>query len=91
MPIPVREVYLKEDPPSMFKAIRATTRPCLAFKILAVGRVCDNKGGVEQAFREAFQGIKPADGVIVGIYDRYSDQPLEDAELVRRFSNEKAS
>ncbi len=91
VPIPVREVYLKEDPPRMFRTIRATARPCLAFKILAAGRVCDNKGGVEQAFREAFQAIKPADGVIVGIYDRYSDQPGEDAELVRRFSSEKAS
>ena len=29
--------------------------------------------------------IKPSDGVIVGIYDRYSDQPAEDAELVRRY------
>ena len=29
---------------------------------------------VEQAFRETFAAIKPSDGVIVGIYDRYSDQ-----------------
>lgn len=91
VPIPVREVYLKEDPPRMFQTIRATARPCLAFKILAAGRVCDDKAGVEQAFRETFQGIKPTDGVIVGIYDRYSDQPGEDAELARRFGNEKTS
>jgi len=91
VPIPVREVYLKEDPPRMFKTIQATARPCLAFKILAAGRVCDSKAGVEQAFRETFQGIKPTDGVIVGIYDRYSDQPAEDADLVRRFGPENTA
>jgi hypothetical protein len=91
VPIPVREVYLKEDPPRMFKTIQATTRSCLAFKILAAGRVCDSKAGVEQAFRDAYQGIKPTDGVIVGIYDRYSDQPGEDADLVRRFGHENTA
>ena len=37
-PIPVGEVYLPLDPPRMFQAISQTTRPCLAFKILAAGR-----------------------------------------------------
>jgi len=37
-PIPVGEVYLPQDPPRMFRAIRQTKRPCLAFKILAAGR-----------------------------------------------------
>ena len=85
VPLPVGEVYLKSDPPRMFKAIRQTKRPCLAFKILAAGRLSDHHGWVEQAFRETFAGIKPRDGVIVGIYDRYSNQPAEDAAFVRRF------
>jgi hypothetical protein len=33
-PIPVGEVYLPLDPPRMFKAVRQTKRPCLAFKRL---------------------------------------------------------
>jgi hypothetical protein len=33
------------------------------------------------------ESIKPNDGVIVGMYDRYSDQPAENAALVRRFSS----
>ena len=41
VPIPVGEVYLKSDPPRMFKAIRQTKRPCLAFKILAAGRLSE--------------------------------------------------
>ena len=85
VPLPVGEVYLKSDPPRMFKAIQHTKRPCLAFKILAAGRLSERREWVEQAFRETFAAIKPTDGVIVGIYDRYGDQPAEDAALVRRF------
>jgi hypothetical protein len=91
VPIPVREVYLEEDPPRMFKAMRNTKRPCLAFKILAAGRLSDNKGAVERAFRETYQGIKPQDGVIIGVYDRYSDQQGEDAGYVRQFGNGKST
>ncbi len=83
VPVSVGEVYLKSDPPRMFKAIRQTKRPCLAFKILAAGRRHD----VEQAFQETFAGIKPTDAVIVGIYDRYSDQAGQNAALARRFGS----
>ncbi len=86
VPIPVGEVYLTEDPPRMFKAMRQTRRTCLAFKILAAGRLSDRPAWVEQAFRETYASIKPTDGVIVGIYDRYSDQPAECAALVRKYS-----
>ncbi len=40
---------------------------------------------METAFRDTYAGIKPNDAVIVGIYDRYSDQAAEDAALVRRY------
>jgi hypothetical protein len=85
-PIPPGEVYLPLDPPRMFKVIRQTNRPCLAFKILAAGRLSDRPEWVERAFRETLTGIKPTDGIIIGIYDRYSDQPAQGAELVRRHS-----
>jgi hypothetical protein len=87
VPIPVGEVYLQEDPPRMFRVMRQTKRPCLAFKILAAGRLSERKAWVEKAFRETFKSIKPNDGVIIGIYDRYSDQPAEDADYTRRFSS----
>jgi hypothetical protein len=86
-PIPVGEVYLPKDPPRMFKAVQQTKRTCLAFKILAAGRLSEHPEWVEQAFRQTLAAIKPGDGIIVGIYDRYSDQPAEDAAFVRRFSN----
>ncbi len=86
-PIPVGEVYLPLDPPRMYKMIRQTRRPCLAFKILAAGRLSKTPQLVEQAFRETFTALKPTDGVIVGMYDRFSDQPAENAAMVRRFSS----
>lgn len=90
-PIPVGEVYLPNDPPRMFQAIQKTKRPCLAFKILAAGRLSERPQWVEDAFRNTFKAIKPGDGVIVGIYDRYSDQAAENAALVRRFGSEGRS
>ena len=85
VPLPVGEVYLQEDPPRMFRMVRQTKRPCLAFKILAAGRMAEKPEWVESAFRDTFAAIKPGDGVIVGMYDEYSDQPLENANLVRRY------
>lgn len=89
-PIPVGEVYLPHDPPRMFQAMRHTPRPCLAFKILAAGRLSDRRQWVEDAFRQTLAAIKPIDGVIVGIYDRYDDQPADCAELVRRYTTSAA-
>jgi hypothetical protein len=86
-PIPVGEVYLPEDPPRMFQAMQQTRRTCLAFKILAAGRLSDRRQWVENAFRQTFAAIKPNDGVIVGIYDRYSDQPAECADYARQFGH----
>jgi hypothetical protein len=87
-PIPVGEVYLPQDPPRMYRVINQTARPCLAFKILAAGRLSDRKQWVEQAFQQTFAAIKPTDGAIVGIYDRYSDQPAECAKMVNRFTRQ---
>ncbi len=87
VPIPVGEVYLQSDPPRMFKVMRQTKRPCLAFKILAAGRLSERREWVEQAFQQTFQSIKSNDAVIVGLYDKFSDQPAEDAEYTRRFGS----
>jgi len=83
VPVSPGEVYLRDDPPRMFKVVQQTKRTCLAFKILAGGRRYD----VEQAFRETFAAIKPADAVIVGIYDRFSDQAGQNAALARRLGS----
>ncbi len=84
VPIPVREVYLESDPPKMFNVMRQTEKPCLAFKILAAGRLCDRQEWVENAFASTFHQIKPNDAVIVGMYPEYEDQVALNAAYVRR-------
>jgi len=76
------ELYLKSDPARMYHVMRQTKKPCFAFKILAAGRVPD--GGVEQAFRTAFESIKPTDAVYVGMFPKYKDEVRENAEIVHR-------
>jgi hypothetical protein len=85
VPVPVKEVYLEGDPPRMFAAMRQTEKPCLAFKILAAGRLCDRQEWVEQAFEATFRQIKPNDAVIVGMYPEYEDQAAINAAYTRRF------
>jgi hypothetical protein len=76
------DIYLKSDPPRMYKVIQKTRKPCFAFKILAAGRIPDH--GIEQAFRTAFESIKPMDGVYVGMFPRVKDEIRENAEIVHR-------
>jgi hypothetical protein len=85
VPIPVGEVYLTSDPPRMYKAMRQASHPCLGFKIMAAGRLSERAEWVEQAFRDTYASIKPNDAAIVGMYDKYSDQPAENAAFVKRF------
>jgi hypothetical protein len=60
--------------------MRATAKPCFAFKILAAGRVTN----VEQAFRTAYESIKPNDGVFIGLYPAAKDEVFENVERVHR-------
>jgi len=76
------DIYLKSDPPRMYRVMRQTRKPCFAFKILAAGRIPDS--GVEQAFRTAFESIKPTDGVYVGMFPRVKDEVRENSEIVHR-------
>jgi hypothetical protein len=75
--------FFTSDPLRMTEVIRQIDRPCLGFKILAAGRLCNHKNSVRQAFQFAFQHIKPTDGVIVGMYPRFHDEIQENAEHVR--------
>ena len=87
VPRPQREGSREGDPPRMSAALRQTDKPCLAFKILAAGRLCDRAEWVEAAFEATFRALKPNDAVIVGMYPEYEDQPTMNAEFVRRFSS----
>jgi hypothetical protein len=86
VPIPIPEVYLESDPLRMFAAMRQTDKPCLAFKILAAGRLSERQEWVESAFEATFRQIKANDAIIVGMYPEYEDQAAINAGYVRRFS-----
>jgi hypothetical protein len=78
--------FFASDPLKMTEVARQVDQPCLGFKILAAGRRCGQKQAVAEAFEFAFEHLKPTDGVIVGMYPRFQDQPRENAQHVRQFA-----
>jgi hypothetical protein len=84
--LPLGEIYLPSDPPRMFRAIQATAKPCLAYKVLAAGRRIGSPAEVRKCFEEAFAGIKPGDALIVGMYQQFGDQVAENSALVRELA-----
>jgi len=75
------EVYLPEDREAACQVIREVDKPFLAFKIMAAGR-----NDPQEAFKYAYQNIKPIDAVVVGIFTKYQpNQVQEDADLAKKF------
>jgi len=79
------EPFLESDRDEMTAVFRAVRRPCLAFKILASGRLCRNPASVEETFRCPVGYIKRADGVIVGMHPRFSDEISMDVRLAMKY------
>jgi hypothetical protein len=75
--------FFKEDPKVMTRVIRQVKQPCLGFKILGAGRLCSDQQSVRNAFKFAFEQIKPTDGVIVGMFPWAFDEVSANARLVR--------
>ncbi len=69
-----QEEFRENDPPRMCETIRKTDKMCLAFKILGASRACASQESVAEAFRFAFESIKPKDAVVVGMFPKYADQ-----------------
>jgi len=83
--VQVGRPFFASDPLKMTGVVRQVDQPCLGFKILAAGRKCDKKQPVEEAFKFAFEHLKPIDGVIVGMYPLYHNQIRENAQYTRQF------
>lgn len=77
------EVYDDAARERMVRTICATPKTCLAFKILAASRKCSKPEDVREAFRYAFEHIKPTDAVVVGMFQRDLNQVAMDAGIVR--------
>ena len=89
-PVATAEVsyaFFSADPTTMTEVVRQVDQPCLGFKILAAGRMCNSEKKVEAAFKFAFENVKPSDGIIVGMYPRYQDQISQNAGFTRRFAS----
>jgi len=84
------ETYPADDPKKMTAVVRQSKKICLGFKILAAGRLSGDPFKLQQAFRFAFQNIKPTDAVIVGMYPRFHDEISENVGLARKFATIKA-
>jgi hypothetical protein len=72
--------FMKDDPVAMTQVIRQVKQPCLAFKILGAGRLTSDQKEVTAAFKFAFDNIKPADGIIVGMFPWYFDEVSANAK-----------
>jgi hypothetical protein len=81
--LPLGEIYLPSDPPRMFKVVRAVKKPCLVYKVLAAGRRVGSRTEVRDCVQTALDNVKPADALIVGMYQQFGDQVGENAALVR--------
>jgi hypothetical protein len=82
--VPVGPPFFASDPLNMVRVIQQVAQPCLGFKILAAGRKCYDERTLGEAFKFAFEQLKPTDGVIVGMYPRYHDQIRQNAQLTRQ-------
>ena len=77
---PTGERFEDSDIPKMYDVIRQLSAPTFALKILGAGRRCESQEQVRTVFIEAFSSMKPGDGVLVGMFDKYIDQTRLDAE-----------
>ncbi len=77
------EPFDDEDRVIMYKTIRSTDKPCLAFKILGATRKCQSSETVRQAFAEAFENIKPIDSIVVGMFPKFKDQVYENSKITQ--------
>lgn len=89
-PLEAGGMFMERDPERMYRIVRQTKRPCLAFKILGAGRNTGNRGQIENAFRFAFENIKPSDAVIVGMCPKFKDEITENVALTVKHGQVKS-
>jgi len=89
--------FFPEDRPLMFKVIRQTAKPCIAFKVFGGGQIFYGKtpeqvtAVAEAAIRETFANIKSTDLAAVGCFQRDKDQLKENAVIMERIAADRLS
>jgi hypothetical protein len=85
---PLGEIYLREHRIRMCELIRMTSKPCIAFKVLAAGRAIGSRERIREELAAALRSIKPSDAILVGMYQQFNDQVGENAALVAELCRE---
>jgi hypothetical protein len=88
---PLGETFMERDPERMYQRIRATKKPCLAFKVMGAGRNIGSPDRIEEVLRTAYTSIKPGDAVIVGMFGKYKDEAAENTALARKILAQQAA
>jgi len=78
-----KDHFSPDDPDRMTTTLRQVDKPCLGFKILAAGRRCADEDSVNEAFQYAYNNLKSSDAVVVGMFQKYSNQVAQNAAIVR--------
>lgn len=73
------EKFSLRDMPAAVDCVRRIAKPCIAYKIMAAGRI-----DPRMAFEYAFEGIKPTDVVNVGMHRGDKDNMVEENVAIVR-------
>lgn len=76
--------FIQQDRDAMFDTIARAGKPCIAFKVLWGGKMTRTEQDIEAALRETYLRIKPCDTAVVGVFQKYTDQIKQNADIVRR-------
>jgi hypothetical protein len=79
------EPFLDTDRRDMVKVIKQASKPCIAFKILGAGWLCNNDQQVEDAFDFALSNIKKTDVILVGMWPKYKDEISQNVQLLKAY------
>ena len=66
----------------MYARIAQTGKPCFAFKIFGATRRSGTPESVRECLKQAYERIKPTDGVMAGMFQKYTDQIAENCKIV---------
>jgi hypothetical protein len=78
----VEEPFDDEDREVTINFIQNTSKPCIAYKVLAAGRKCGSENDIRAAFGYAYDRIKPSDMVCTGIFQKNTDQISMNSKIV---------
>jgi hypothetical protein len=68
------EIFNDTDRDKMLTFIKKTSKPCIAFKILAGNRKCRNDQEIRETLAFTFSNIKETDVILIGMWQKYKDQ-----------------